>query len=241
MAAGLFVTFEGIEASGKSTQVKLLHDYLATTSLPFVFTREPGGTPLGERLREILSDPHANITAEAETLIFSASRAQLVSDVIVPALRDGKLVVCDRFWDATLAYQGFARGLPVDTIMRITAFAARDRRFRFSRFARRNVAEQVDEQRRPRHVNRPRRVTRALSLREVAIAPARDFFDRRQIDQSGGKCVCHLAVGEMNFAAATPSRFHSQHGVAANDAFERNQIDERNVADAVVLSVAWIN
>lgn len=126
MAAGLFVTFEGIEASGKSTQVKLLHDYLATTSLPFVFTREPGGTPLGERLREILSDPHANITAEAETLIFSASRAQLVSDVIVPALRDGKLVVCDRFWDATLAYQGFARGLPVDTIMRITAFAARD-------------------------------------------------------------------------------------------------------------------
>jgi len=91
-----------------------------------VETREPGGTPLGERLRDILSDPHANISAEAETLIFNASRAQLVADVIEPALAAAKLVVCDRFWDATLAYQGFARGLPVETIAHITMFAARN-------------------------------------------------------------------------------------------------------------------
>lgn len=117
------MTFEGIEGAGKTTQVKLLHDYLATTAIPFVFTREPGGTPLGERLREILGDPHANIVAQAETLIFSASRAQLVADVIVPARDEGKLVVCDRFWDATLAYQGFGRGLSVDAIVQITKFA----------------------------------------------------------------------------------------------------------------------
>ena len=123
---GLFVTFEGIEGSGKSTQVKLLHDYLATTSIPFVTTREPGGTPIGERLRELLGDPHANISAETETLIFNASRAQLVADVIEPALAASKLVVCDRFWDATLAYQGYARGLNVETVTRITLFAARD-------------------------------------------------------------------------------------------------------------------
>jgi len=122
----LFVTFEGIEGAGKSTQVKLLHDYLITTSIPFAIAREPGGTPLGERLREILADPHAIISAEAETLIFNASRAQLVADVIQPALREGKLVVCDRFWDATLAYQGYARGLPLEEISRITAFAARN-------------------------------------------------------------------------------------------------------------------
>ena len=121
------MTFEGIEGAGKTTQVKLLHDYLATTEISFVFTREPGGTPLGERLRSILADTHANIGGEAETLIFSASRAQLVADVIDPALREGKLVVCDRFWDATLAYQGYGRGLSIEAIKQITAFAARQR------------------------------------------------------------------------------------------------------------------
>jgi dTMP kinase len=125
VATGLFVTFEGIEGAGKSTQVKLLHEYLAQTTIPFIFTREPGGTPLGEKLRELLIDPLGQISPEAETLLLSASRAELVDKVIEPALVEGRLVVCDRFWDATLAYQGFGRGIAVETIMRITTFAAR--------------------------------------------------------------------------------------------------------------------
>lgn len=105
--------------------MKLLHEYLAQTTIPFIFTREPGGTPLGEKLRELLIDPLGQISPEAETLLLSSSRAELVDKVIEPALAEGRLVVCDRFWDATLAYQGFGRGIPVDTIMRITRFAAR--------------------------------------------------------------------------------------------------------------------
>jgi dTMP kinase len=121
----LFVTFEGIEGAGKSTQVRLLHEALEDTTIPFVFTREPGGTPLGEKVRELLIDPLGQMSAQAEALLLSASRAELVDKVIEPALREGRLVVCDRFWDATIAYQGYGRGLPIDTLMQLTMFAAR--------------------------------------------------------------------------------------------------------------------
>ena len=126
IAKELFVSFEGIEGSGKTTQVRLLHDYLAQTAIPFIFTREPGGTPLGERLRELLIDPLGQMSREAEMLLLSASRAELVDKVIEPALEEGRLVVADRFWDASLAYQGYGRKLPVETLMQITMFAARN-------------------------------------------------------------------------------------------------------------------
>ncbi|HLN47432.1 MAG TPA: dTMP kinase [Magnetospirillaceae bacterium] len=122
----MFVTFEGIEGAGKTTQVRLLHDYLAQTTIPFIFTREPGGTPLGEKLRELLIDPLGQMSREAEALLLSASRAELVDKVIEPALDEGRIVVCDRFWDATLAYQGYGRKLPVESLMQITMFAARN-------------------------------------------------------------------------------------------------------------------
>ena len=121
----MFVTFEGVEGAGKSTQVSLLHEYLSNTTIPFVFTREPGGTPLGEKLRTLLIDPLHQMAPEAEALILSASRAELVDKIVDPALREGRLVVCDRFWDATLAYQGYGRGLPIDTLLQLTMFAAR--------------------------------------------------------------------------------------------------------------------
>ncbi len=114
-----------MEGAGKSTQVRLLHEYLSNTTIPFVFTREPGGTPLGEKLRTLLIDPLHQMAAEAEALILSASRAELVDKVIEPSLRENRLVVCDRFWDATIAYQGFGRGLPIDTLVQLTMFAAR--------------------------------------------------------------------------------------------------------------------
>jgi dTMP kinase len=90
-----------------------------------VFTREPGGTPLGEKIRHLLIDPLGQMSPETEALLLSASRAELVDKVIEPALREGRLVVCDRFWDATLAYQGYGRGLPIDALMSLTMFAAR--------------------------------------------------------------------------------------------------------------------
>jgi dTMP kinase len=90
-----------------------------------VFTREPGGTPLGEKIRELLIDPLGQMSGETESLLLSASRAELVDKVIEPALRDDRLVVCDRFWDATIAYQGYGRGLPIESLMSITTYAAR--------------------------------------------------------------------------------------------------------------------
>ncbi|MDA8100413.1 MAG: dTMP kinase [Nitrospiraceae bacterium] len=109
---GRFVTFEGIEGSGKSTQISLLQSYLAGKGIPVVLTREPGGTPIGDQIRRILLDP-ANKALDplAELLLYGASRAQHLREVIRPALASGTVVLCDRFSDATLAYQGFGRGL----------------------------------------------------------------------------------------------------------------------------------
>lgn len=122
----LFITFEGPEGSGKSTQARLLAEWLAEQGLDVRFTREPGGTPIGDRIRQILLSPNsAGLTPEAEVLLFSASRAQLVREVILPHLEQGGIVVCDRYADSTYAYQGYGRGLDMDILRRITAFATR--------------------------------------------------------------------------------------------------------------------
>jgi dTMP kinase len=117
---GLFVTFEGIDRSGKTTQARLLCDALGDECLA---VREPGGTPVGERVREVLKDPSIEIGREAEALLFAAARAELVSNVIRPALAEGRVVVSDRFLDSSLAYQGHARGLGVEEVERVNRFA----------------------------------------------------------------------------------------------------------------------
>lgn len=110
---GYFVTFEGPEGAGKSTQIALLAARLRASGREVVTTIEPGGTPLGERLRAmLLRDDGLVISPEAETLLFCAARAQLVADVIRPSLERGAVVLCDRFADSTLAYQHFGRGVP---------------------------------------------------------------------------------------------------------------------------------
>lgn len=118
--AGLFVTFEGIDRSGKTTQAGLLCHALGAEA---VAVREPGGTEVGERLRDLLKDPSLAIAPETEALMFAAARGQLVADVIRPALDDGRVVVSDRFLDSSLAYQGVARGLGVDDVEQINRFA----------------------------------------------------------------------------------------------------------------------
>jgi len=107
---GLFITFEGTEGSGKTTQAELLAEWLASRDP--VLVREPGGTELGERVREVLLYAGLEIDAEAEMYLFMASRRQLIAEVIDPALAAGKIVIADRYHDSTLAYQGGARGVP---------------------------------------------------------------------------------------------------------------------------------
>ena len=118
--AGLFVTFEGIDRSGKTTQARMLCDALGDEALA---VREPGGTEVGERLRELLKDPQLTVAPETEALMFAAARAELVAQVIRPALEQGKVVVSDRFLDSSLAYQGIARGLGVEDVEQINRFA----------------------------------------------------------------------------------------------------------------------
>ena len=116
----VFVTFEGIDGSGKSTQAALLAAALRAEGREVVETREPGGTPLGERIRDLLLGD-GEIVPFAEAALFAAARAQLVADVIRPALDRGADVVCDRFVDSSLAYQGLARGLGLDAVLELNA------------------------------------------------------------------------------------------------------------------------
>ncbi len=121
---GLFITFEGPEGSGKSTQLALLAAWLREQGYDVVTTREPGGTRIGEAIRTLLHDVRlTEMDPRTEILLYSASRAQLVEEVIRPALAEGAIVLCDRYTDSTYAYQGYGRGLPLDWLRTITDFA----------------------------------------------------------------------------------------------------------------------
>jgi dTMP kinase len=121
---GLFITLEGPEGSGKTTHARLLAGWLDDAGYDVLVTREPGGTRIGDVVRTLLLDPiYAGIRPETEFLLFSAARAQIVGEVIRPHLEKGGIVVCDRFADSSLAYQGYGRGLNPDAVRTITAFA----------------------------------------------------------------------------------------------------------------------
>lgn len=122
---GIFITFEGTEGGGKSTQIKLLAERLKKMNLAVRVLREPGGTPIGEEIRHTLQHSDANhaMTGEAELLLMNASRAQLVREVIRPALAAGEIVLCDRFYDSTTAYQGHGRQLDLKKVSAVIDFA----------------------------------------------------------------------------------------------------------------------
>ena len=112
MKRGYFISFEGPDGAGKSTQIEFLKQYLEDRGLEYIFTREPGGTKISEKIREMLLDKeNSDMTARTEALLYAASRAQLVEKVIEPALKEGKIVVSDRYIDSSIAYQGFGRDL----------------------------------------------------------------------------------------------------------------------------------
>ena len=120
---GRLIAFEGVEGAGKSTQLEMLRQTLEKAGHRVASTREPGGTPVGEQVRSILLDPALTVDARAEALLFAAARAQLVEQVIRPALQRGEVVLCDRYLDSSLAYQGAARGLGQEPIAAINRFA----------------------------------------------------------------------------------------------------------------------
>jgi len=123
-----FITFEGSEGCGKTTQVQRLASRLESSAVPLLVTREPGGTAIGESIRELLqfAPENSNITPETELLLFEASRSQLVREIIKPALERGMCVIADRFFDSTIAYQGAARKLDQEMVDRLNAFAVGD-------------------------------------------------------------------------------------------------------------------
>ena len=125
MSKGRFITFEGTEGCGKSTQIRLLADRLAALGHRVRLLREPGGTPIGEEIRHTLKHSEHNhaMTAEAELLLMNASRAQLVREIIRPALAAGEIILSDRFYDSTTAYQGFGRELDLDKVKAVIEFA----------------------------------------------------------------------------------------------------------------------
>jgi len=125
MTKGLFITFEGPDGSGKTTQIKKIEAWLQEKGKEVICTREPGGTLTAEALRYVVLNPKFSMQAEAETLLYLAARADHVEKVIAPALKQGKVVICDRFSDSTMVYQGMTRGMDLKTVAIMNDFATK--------------------------------------------------------------------------------------------------------------------
>jgi dTMP kinase len=167
--SGLFITFEGTEGGGKSTQIGRLAERLTALNLKVRQLREPGGTPIGEEIRHTLKHSTANeaMTSETELLLMNASRAQLVREVIAPALAANEVVLCDRFYDSTVAYQGYGRQLDLARVQSVIDFAVGDTRPDLTLLLR--VPVEVSE---------IRRTLRGIAYRDRFEQADRDFFQR---------------------------------------------------------------
>lgn len=188
MSKGVFITFEGSEGCGKSTQIELLARLLRGMSYRVRTAREPGGTPIGEEIRHTLKHSKSNsaMTAEAELLLMNASRAQLVREVIRPALAAGEIVVCDRFYDSTTAYQGYGRQLDLQMVKTIVDIAVGETRPDLTLLL--TVTPEVSEQRR--------------ALRQSTLP-----FMRDRIEEADKRFFERVDRGFAAIAAAEPNRF----------------------------------
>lgn len=120
----MFITFEGGEGSGKTSLIKAISTYLTDNNIPHITTREPGGSNIAEQIRKIILDnKNTDLSSKTEALLFAASRTQHLEEIVLPALNDGKVVLCDRYLDSSLAYQGYARSLGMETILKINHYA----------------------------------------------------------------------------------------------------------------------
>ena len=187
MSKGLFITFEGTEGCGKSTQIQLLAGHLRAIGHRTRLLREPGGTPIGEEIRHTLKHSEHNhaMTAEAELLLMNASRAQLVREVIRPALDTGEIVLCDRFYDSTTAYQGYGRGLDLEKVKTVIDFAVGETRPDLTLLF--TVAPEISELRR--------------AMRQSTLP-----FMRDRIEESDRKFFQRVDQGFAALAAAEPGR-----------------------------------
>jgi dTMP kinase len=187
---GLFITFEGTEGCGKSTQAVLLAERLRAWGRTVRLFREPGGTPIGEEIRHTLKHSHANdaMTAEAELLLMNASRAQLVREIIRPALAHGEIIVCDRFYDSTTAYQGYGRQLDLEAVRRIIEVAVGDTRPDLTLLL---------------------QVPAALSEERLRSRQATLPFIRDRIEEADRHFFERVAEGYQAIAAAEPKRVHT--------------------------------
>jgi dTMP kinase len=184
---GLLITFEGNEGSGKSTQISVLAERLRFAGFSVRTLREPGGTPIGEEIRHTLKHSAANhaMTPEAELLLMNASRAQLVREVVRPALARGEIVLCDRFYDSTTAYQGYGRQLDLKVVQAMIDLAVGDTRPDLTLLL--LVPQDVSEQRR---------------LARQATMP----FMRDRMEEADGSFFARVAKGYQAIAAAEPGR-----------------------------------
>lgn len=185
---GLFITFEGTEGSGKSTQIITLFNRLRALGHSVRVLREPGGTPIGEEIRHTLKHSEANyaMTSEAELLLMNASRAQIVREVIRPALQNGEIILCDRFYDSTTAYQGYGRQLDLQKVSEIINFAVGETRPDLTLFL--HVPIEVSEARRksrqatlievPQKKTGPAPLPFDEKLRDRMEEADRSFFER---------------------------------------------------------------
>jgi dTMP kinase len=204
--AGIFITFEGTEGSGKSTQIELLAARLRKGGRPVRTLREPGGTPLGEEIRHLLKHSDANhaMTPETELLLLNASRAQLVREVICPALTSGEIVLCDRFYDSTIAYQGYGRGLDLGTVRSIIDVAVGQTRPDLTLVL--TVPVEISEQRRRSRQQKPIQPPCPSPEGAETLAPQIGASHRDRMEEADRAFFERVEKGYREIIAAEPKR-----------------------------------
>lgn len=210
-----FITFEGTEGGGKSTQIQLLADRLCSEREDVLQIREPGGTAIGEEIRHLLkhSESNRNMTSEAELLLMCASRAQLVREVIRPALDSGKVVLCDRFYDSSVAYQGYGRELDLTRVKTIIDFSVGETRPDLTLYL--HVPVEVSEAR------RAAREAESAQLRDRFEEADRAFFERVE---EGFQAISHAEPERVHVIEATGSIAEVQERIWACVTGRRNPV-----------------